>query len=83
MSSAICRTKMDHGCCQIYNTASAERLKKLDSIRRESIIIYTDAFKTSPVEALQIEANDLPLELRRNVLGLMFLNKLKKKMKCQ
>ena len=28
--SAICRTKIDHGC-QLYNTASAERLKKLTS----------------------------------------------------
>ena len=30
--SAICRTKMDYGC-QLYNTAFAGRLKKLDSIQ--------------------------------------------------
>ena len=36
---AICRTKMDYGC-QLYNTASAGRLKKTDSINREGIRIY-------------------------------------------
>ena len=32
---------MDYGC-QLYNTASAGRLKKLDNIHREGIKIYTD-----------------------------------------
>ena len=49
-----------------YNTASAGRIKKLDSIHREGIRIYTGAFRTSPVEALHVEANDPSLELRRN-----------------
>ena len=35
--SAICKAKIDYGC-QVYNTASAGRLKKLDSIHREGII---------------------------------------------
>ena len=74
--SAICRTKIDYGC-QLYNTASAGRTKKLDSIHREGIRIYTGAFRTSPAEALHVEANDPPLELRRNELGLRFLYKLK------
>ena len=58
--SAICRSKMDYAC-QLYNTAYAGRLKKLEGIR-----IYTEAFKTTSVEALHVKANDLPLELRRN-----------------
>ena len=33
-------TKIEYGC-QIYNTASTGRLKKLDSIHREDIRIYT------------------------------------------
>ena len=56
---------MDYGC-QLYNTLSARRLKKLDSIHRKGIRIYTGPFGTSSVEAL---------ELRRNELG--FLYKLK------
>ena len=39
--SAICRTKMDYGC-QLYNTDSAGRLNKLDSIHREGIRKYTE-----------------------------------------
>ena len=67
---------MDYGH-QLYNTASAGRLKKLDSIRREGIRIYTGAFTISPVEALHVEANDTPLELRRNELGQRFMYKIK------
>ena len=57
---AICRTKIDYGC-QIYNTASEGKLKKLDSIHRKGMRIYTGAFRTTPVEFLHVEANDSPL----------------------
>ena len=57
--SAIFRTKIECGC-QIYNTASAGSLKKLESIHREGIRIYTRAFRTSPVESLHVEAIDPP-----------------------
>ena len=62
---------MDYNC-RLYNTASAGRLKKQDSIHRKDIRIYTGAFRTSPVEV-----NDPLLKLRRNELGLRFLYKLK------
>ena len=55
----ICRTKMDYGC-QLYNTASAGTLKKLDSIHRESIRINIATFRTSPVEALHVKARTHP-----------------------
>ena len=67
---------MDYGC-QLYNTASAGRIKKLDSIHREGIRIYTGAFRTSPVETLHAEANDPSLKLRRNELGWRYLYKQK------
>ena len=67
---------MDYDC-QLYNTASPTRLKKLNSIHREGIRIYTYAFIISPVEAMHEEANNPPLELGRNELGLIFLYKLK------
>ena len=72
---------MDYGC-QLYNPAFAGRLKKLDSIHREDIRIYTGPFRTLPVEALHVEANDSPLELRRNELRLRFLYKLKGNTSC-
>ena len=48
--SAICRPTMDYGC-QLYNTASAGRLMKLDSIHKEGIRMYVGAIRTSPVES--------------------------------
>ena len=74
--SAICRLKIHNGY-QIYNTVSLRKLKKIDSIHRERIIIDTGAIKTSSVEATHIKANDLPLELKKNELGLRFLYKLR------
>ena len=62
---------MDYGC-QLYNTASVGRLKKLDSIHRKDIRIFAGAYRTSLVEA-----NNPTLELRRNKLGLRFMYKLK------
>ena len=76
MYSVICRTKIDY-CCQLYNTASSGRLKKLDSIHREGTRIYTGGFRTSPIEALHVEANDPLQELRTNKLRLRFLYKLR------
>ena len=45
---------MDYDC-QLYNTASVGRLKKLDNIHREGMIIYTGAFKLHHVEAPTLE----------------------------
>ena len=75
--STICRTKMDYSC-QLYNTASPGRLKKLNGIHSEGIIIYKGPFGTSPIGALHVEANDPPLKRRWNKLGLKFLFKLKR-----
>ena len=62
--------------CQLRNTASAVKLKKLDSVHGEDIRIYIGAFKISLVEILHVGANDPPLELKMNELGLRFMLKL-------
>ena len=64
----MCRTKIDYGC-QIYNTASIGRLKKLDSIQRKGIRIYTGASRTSPEESIHVEANDPPHETKKERIG--------------
>ena len=46
-------------------------------MHRDGIRIYTGAFTSSPIEALHVEANEAPLQQRKNVLGLRFLYKLK------
>ena len=63
--SVICRPKISYGC-QLYITGSPWILKKLDSIHKEGITIYTGALRTLPVESLYIEIYDLPLELKRD-----------------
>ena len=76
MYSAVCRSKMDYGY-QLYHKASSGRQKKLNSIHKEGIRIYTGIFRMSPVESLHTEACDPILELRRNKLGLRFLYRLR------
>ena len=66
---------MDYGC-QLHGTAIKSRLKKLDSIQREGIGLYSEAFKTSPIESLHAEANESTLDKRRNELGLRILYRL-------
>ena len=66
--SAICRSKMDYGC-QFYSTVFSWRLKKLNSIHRGGIRIYTGAFRMLPVKSIHVEARDPTMELRRNELG--------------
>lgn len=40
-------------------------LKKLDVIQAQALRLCCGAFKTSPVNALQVEMGEMPLELRR------------------
>ena len=65
------------GWCQLYNTASAGRLKKLDSIPSEGIRIYTGAFRTSPVEALNVERKLLTSGTKKEQMRIRFPYKLK------
>ena len=37
-------------------------------------VIYSGAFRTSPVESLSVDTHQLPLDLRREELGLRYLN---------
>ena len=55
--------------------SSMEDLKKLDNIYREGLRIYTGAFRTSPVQVLHVEANNPSLEIRKNELWLIFMDK--------
>ena len=53
------------------------REKKYSKAYTEGIRIYTDTFKTSPIESLHAEACNPTMELRRNELGPRFLYKLR------
>ena len=73
---SMCRSKLDYGC-QIYSSACATKLRELDVVHNMGLRICTGAFRTSPVESLYVDSNELPLDLRREELGLRYMTRLK------
>ena len=72
---SLCKSKLDYGC-QIYSSACKSKLKELDVAHNMGLRICSGAFRTSPVESLYIDNNELPLDLRREELGLRYLFRL-------
>ena len=69
------RSKLDYGCV-VYGSARNSYLKCLDSIQNAAIRTCLGAFRTSPISSLHVEANELPIDLRRPKLCLQYMNKL-------
>lgn len=59
---ALIRSTVDYGC-MIYGSASESLLKKLDRIQYRALRICLGAVKTTPVNALLVEANEMPFEI--------------------
>ena len=74
--NSLCRSKLDYGC-EIYSSACKTKLKELDVVHNQGLRICSGAFRTSPVESLYVDTNQLPLDLRREELGLRYLMRLK------
>ena len=74
--NAMCRSKLDYGC-QVYSSASKTKLKELDVVHNMGLRICTGAFRTSPVESLYVDSHQMPLDLRRQELGLRYTMRLK------
>ena len=73
---ALCRSKLDYGC-QIYSSACKTRLKDLDVVHNMGLKICSGAFRTSPIESVYVDTHELPLDLRREELGLRFAARIK------
>ena len=73
---ALCRSKLDYGC-QIYSSASKSNLDALNVVHNMVLRICFGAFRTSPVESLYVDTYQLPLNLRREELGLRYLMRIK------
>ena len=69
---SLCRSKLDYGC-QIYSSACKTKLKELDVVHNMGLRICSGAFRTSPVESIYIDCHQLPLDLRREELGLRYV----------
>ena len=73
---SLCRSKLDYGC-QVYSSACKSKLRELDVVHNMGLRICTGAFRTSPVESLYVDSNELPLDLRREEIGLRYITRLK------
>jgi len=70
------RSKLDYGCI-VYGSARSSYLQALDRVQNGALRLCLGAFRTSPIPSLQVEANELPLTLRREKLTLQYITKLK------
>lgn len=73
---SLCRSKLDYGC-QIYSSACKTTLKELDVVHNMGLRICSGAFRTSPVESIYVDTDHLPLDLRRQELGLRYVARMK------
>jgi len=73
---ALIRSKIDYGQI-VYASASSGVLKQIDSIAGDAMRIASGAFKSSPIESLQVLLNEKPLELRRETATLKYFYKIR------
>ena len=73
---SLIRSKLDYGCI-VYGSARKSYIQMLDPIQNQALRLCLGAFRTSPIESLQVEANEPTLATRRNKLALQYAIKLK------
>ena len=73
---SLVRSKVDYGSI-VYRNADKKVLKSLEVIHNEGLRLSLGAFRSSPLESLNIEANVFPLRFRRRRLGLQYGLKIK------
>ena len=56
----------------VYEVAAKTHLERLDRVQARALRLCLGATKTTPINALLVESNELPLHLRRNKLLLMY-----------
>lgn len=78
---AYTRAILDYGSI-FYGSASVTLLKKLDRIQFKALRLINGALKSSPVEALLVITNELPLHIRRFYLACKFYIKNKSNSDC-
>lgn len=73
---SLIRSKIDYGSV-VYGAARPSYMQKLEAVHNASLRLCSGAFRTSPIPSLQVEANELPMALRREQLSLQYATKLK------
>lgn len=70
--NALIRSILDYGTFLLH-PGSVLSFKKLDNIQSKALRLITGAMKSSPINALQVECCEPPLQLRRQYLADKFL----------
>ena len=73
---SLCWSKLDYGC-QFYSSACKTLLSQLDVVHNMGLRLCSGAFKTSPIESIYVDTEHMPLNLRREELGLRYLVRIK------
>ena len=73
---SLIRSKLDYGCI-VYGAARKSYLRRLDVVQNQALRICLGAFRTSPIDSLHVEANEVPICLRREKLSLQYAIKIK------
>ena len=68
------RPILDYGSI-IYGSAPKSYLKMLEPIQNQALRLCLGAFRTTNAHSLHVEANEPPLEIRRQTLSLNYLSK--------
>ena len=72
---ALVRSKLYYGS-MVYGSARPSYLKILDPVQHKALRLCLNAFRTTPVDSLHVEANEMPLDLRRLKLATQYAIKL-------
>ena len=70
------RSNLDYGCI-VYGSARQSYLAVLDPIANQGLRLCSGAFRTSPIESLQVETGEPSLKTRRLKLSLQYYMKMK------
>lgn len=68
----LVRSHLDYGCI-IYSNTTKNNLRRLDIIHNKALRMCVGAMMSTPIAALQIEAQDPPLFLRRRYLAVKYI----------
>ena len=68
---------MDYGCF-VYGSAAKTVPQRLDRIQSTALRVCVGAFRTTPVEALQVDSGELPLRMRKDKLALLYWPEIEK-----
>ena len=73
---SITRSILHYGAI-IYGSATDTNLKPLETITTEALRLAAGAFKTTPTNSLYILCNEMPSDMRRNYLSLVYYYKIR------